>query len=158
MRVIFTLLIFVVTVCGCASSAIKKPALFSFGSSVKDIEALIKPYCEEYAVRNVVPPTGPLVKRSQTQIDCSGFYYAGKDRHIELVFQDDQLDIVWILFSKEERSEMIRLFREAYGEPTMDIEFGTVFLQANAAVRNSPSEVLFASERQVKAMLNTLRK
>jgi hypothetical protein len=98
-----------------------------------------------------------LVKETQTQIDCADFTYAGKNRSIELVFQDDELDIVWILFPETERPQILRSFRSTYGDPSMEIDFGAVFLQANAAVRNSPPEVFFASERQVKAMLKSLR-
>lgn len=145
-----------VAACGSVNHQVKKPKKFIFGSSVQEVEKLIKPLCDQYNIRRIVPSTAPLVKETQTQIDCSGFEYAGRSRHVELVFQDDQLDIVWILFSKEEKPEILRQFRSVYGEPTMEIDFGTVFLQANAAVRNSPPEVLFASDRQVKAMLKML--
>ena len=75
---------------------------------------------------------------------------------MELVFQDDQLDIIWILLAEEELPLFKQRFTEAYGEPSFEIDFGTVFLQANAAMRIQPPEVLFASARQVEAMLQQL--
>lgn len=157
MRAIIILAVSLMAVACGGVREIKKPQELSFGSSVEEIEKLVKPLCDQYSVREIVPPTAPLVKEIQTQIDCSGFTYAGKGRSIELVFQDDRLDIVWILFPEAERPKILRSFRASYGAPSMEIDFGAVFLQANAAVRNSPPEVLFASERQVKAMLKSLR-
>lgn len=157
-KLMFLATLFVVAACGEIDKEIKKPEEFIFGKSVREIEALIKPLCEEYRIRQIVPPTAPLVEETQSQIDCTGFKYAGKARTVELVFQDDQLDIVWILFPKEEKSKILKEFKSEYGEPTMEIDFGTIFLSQNAAIRNTPPEVLFASSRQVKAMLEELQR
>ena len=146
----------VLSACARIDNAIHKPEQFRFGSSVSEVEGLMEGLCDEYTIRQIVPPTGPLVEKTQTQIDCSGFDYVGKSRHIELVFQDDKLDIIWILIPEKERPAFVKKFKSAYGNPTMEIEFGAVFLQANAAIRNTPPEVLFASDRQVKAMLKEL--
>ena len=96
--------------------------------------------CSSIQVENITPITAPLTVKSQEQINCSGFMYGGKERAVELVFQDDQLDIVWILFHKEERQKFITNFKTIYGEPTMNVGFGVIFLQANTAIRNVPSE------------------
>lgn len=134
-----------------------QPQALQFGSGVDMTADRLKPYCSSLSVRSIVPITAPLAKQEQTQIDCSGFLFAGKKRHIEVVFQDDQLDIIWILFEPDERAQMLSQFISEFGEPTMDIAFGTLFLQANAALRNQPSEVLFASDRQVKVMMAALK-
>ena len=136
---------------------IAKPAVFQFGSSVADMEARMKPLCTSLNTRGITPITAPLAKHSQVQIDCLGFAYAGHPRKVELVFQDDQLDIVWVRFPEEERPQLLAAFKARHGEPSQDIDFGTVFLQANAALRNKPSEVLFASDRQVQTLLKMLK-
>lgn len=145
---------------GCASSrhSISKPEELAFGESVSSIKDKITNKCTRIIEKDIIPITAPLAKESQKQIDCFGFEYAGMPRKVELVFQDGQLDIVWILFPVEEREKLISKFTSIYGEPSMTIEFGTIYLQANAAIRNQPSEVLFASDRQVKAMLKSLSK
>ncbi|OKY27354.1 MULTISPECIES: hypothetical protein [Thalassotalea] len=134
-----------------------KPMQFSFGSTLEDVRRDIDKECLSIEVQNITPITAPLAKTSQTQINCSGFMYGGQARNVELVFQDDQLDIVWILFPKEEKQAFISSFKTLYGEPTMEIDYGAIFLQANAAIRNEPSEVLFASNRQVKVMMSILK-
>lgn len=136
---------------------IAKPDLLQFGSNVADMQAKLQPLCTSLRTREITPITAPLAKHSQVQIDCQGFAWAGQPRKLELVFQDDQLDIVWILFPEEERPALLAAFKARHGEPSMDLAFGTLFLQAQAALRNKPSEVLFASERQVKAMMKALK-
>jgi hypothetical protein len=145
---------------GCASPqySISKPEEFAFGESVDSIKESISTKCMDMVLKDIIPITAPLAKESQTQIDCFGFDYAGKPRKVELVFQDDQLDIVWVLFPVKEREKIITSLSAIYGEPSMTIDFGTIFLQANTAVRNNPSEVLFASDRQVQVMLKSLSK
>lgn len=143
---------------GCTSRySVVKPEVFVFGESFDSIKEAISSECETIEYRNIIPITAPLAKESQKQIDCTGFIYAGKPRKIELVFQDDQLDLVWILLPSEEKSIVSKNLTDVYGDPSMIIEFGTIFLQANLAVRNNPSEVLFASKRQVEVMLNNLK-
>ncbi len=150
----------IVLIQGCASSrnSIVKPEEFAFGQSVSSIKGKLANKCSRLVDKDIIPITAPLAKKSQTQIDCFGFMYAGMPRNVELVFQDDQLDIVWILFPVEEREKLISNFTSIYGKPSMTIEFGTIYLQANAAIRNQPSEVLFASDRQVKIMLKSISK
>lgn len=133
------------------------PNQFVFGSSLDKIQSNLEALCYSLQIKEITPITAPLAEVSQHQINCSGFVYGGKERDIELVFQDDQLDIVWILFQEEEKQKIISSFKIIHGEPTMDVAFGTIFLQANAAIRNTPSEVLFASNRQVKVMLQKLK-
>ena len=133
------------------------PSQFAFGQNVEQVKLNLSPMCSAINVINIVPITAPLAKQSQQQINCAGFMYGGKKRQVELVFQDNQLDIVWILFPKEEKQTFITNFKALHGEPTMEVGYGTIFLQANAAIRNEPSEVLFASIRQVKVMMNKLK-
>lgn len=145
---------------GCSSStySVSKPEAFLLGESVNAIKKTALTVCESTIEREIVPITAPLAKESQKQIDCFGFLYAGAPRQVELVFQDDQLDLIWILLPSEEKGKVIDSLTQQYGEPSMVIDYGTIYLQANAAVRNKPTEVLFASQRQVEAMLKKLSK
>lgn len=137
--------------------SVSKPESFVLGESVEYIKKETLKVCKSIEEREIVPITGPLAKLSQKQIDCEGFYYAGKPRSVELVFQDDQLDLIWILIPELEKEHTKNAMTETYGEPTMVVDYGAIYLQVNAAVRNKPSEVLFASSRQTKAMLKKLK-
>lgn len=144
--------------CATPQYSIVKPNSFTLGASFQEIKSKAIGECESIKQRNIVPITSPLAKESQKQIDCFGYMYAGKPRKVELVFLDNQLDLIWILISESEKNEVIYHMSKYYGEPSMVIDFGTVYLQENSAVRNVPPEVLFASQRQVQVMLKSLAK
>ncbi|MEP5566483.1 MAG: hypothetical protein ABJN62_01490 [Halioglobus sp.] len=156
-KIPLALLFLVSVVCQASELSFSKPTAFAFGASLEQVKTDLEHLCRSIQVKKIAPITSPLAKTSQNQIDCSGFLYAGKERKVELVFLDDQLDIVWILFPEDEKNIFLKGFEATYGEPSMVVEYGAIFLQSNAAIRNSPSEVLFASDRQVKMMLNQLK-
>lgn len=133
-----------------------KPKFLTFGSSVDEMLNALEPLCAKMAVRTITP-ANRLAKNLKQKIDCQGFRYFDKDRNLELIFQNDQLDLVWILFPEAEKTEFIERFSKAYGEPDLNVEFGLIYLQYNAAIRYQPSEILFASERQVNVILKSLK-
>ena len=158
-KLVFSFLVLLLlTSCSFQNYSVEKPVIFELGNSFDTVKEKIINECEKVTEKSIVPITAPLAKESQKQIDCFGFLYAGKKRKIELVFQDDQLDLIWILIPADEKEEIISKMNELYGAPSMVINYGTIYLQANAAFRNEPSEVLFASKRQVEAMLKILSK
>ncbi|WP_372017077.1 hypothetical protein [Pseudoxanthomonas sp. 10H] len=137
---------------------IAKPEPFAFGSPVAEVRQRLAPLCTSLQVRVVTaPPLAPLARISQHRIDCEGFPYAGRPRKVELVFQDNQLDLVWITFPAQEKDAFLRAFNARYGRPSLQVGFGSVYLAAGAAVRNVPTRVMFASPRQARAMATTLR-
>ena len=154
------LLVLALLLCGGAQAAppdVARPEAFAFGGTVAEIQARLAPLCASLRLRVVLPMTAPLARESQHQIDCEGFVYAGEPRKVELVFQDDRLDLVWILIPEAERASIVEAFAARYGAPSFESPFGTVYLQLGAAVRRQPSEVMFASSRQARAMLAQLQ-
>ena len=130
-----------------SSADISKPEVMEFGKSMAEIKQTLGPLCDSILVRINEPIQLPTAQRTQSQLDCYGFEYAGKKRKAELIFADDQLDIVWILTEAEEEEFFLNGFKEKYGEPTHKTEDATFFLNDGTAVRNVPHEVLFISER-----------
>lgn len=157
-RLILPFLLSLALTAGCATYpySVSKPEEFVLGESYDTTRHNALNMCESISEKDIVPITAPLAEKSQKQIDCLGFMYAGKPRKVELVFQDDQLDLIWILIPNNEKAVVVNELTELYGEPSMVIDYGTIYLQANTAFRNTPSEVLFASKRQVEVMLKML--
>lgn len=157
-KLISVFLMFLTPTAGCATQqyTVSKPEEFVLGESFDISRESALNVCESISEKDIVPITAPLALKSQKQIDCFGLIYAGKPRKVELVFQDDQLDLIWILLPSEEKTTVINELTRLYGKPSMVIDYGTIYLQANAAFRNIPSEVLFASKRQVEVMLKML--
>ncbi len=126
---------------------ISKPDVFEFGKSMKELKAQLSPLCDSISVKLNEPIQLPTAQKSQSQLDIHGFEYAGKKRTVELIFADDQLDVVWILTEAEEEKPLIKEFSKRFGKPTHQLEEITFFLNDGVAVRNQPHEVLFISER-----------
>ena len=126
---------------------IAKPEVMQFGKSMSEIRQVLGPLCDSISERLNEPIQLPTAQKTQSQLDCYGFQYAGKKRKVELIFADDQLDIVWILTEAEEEEFFLNGFKELYGEPTHRMEDATFFLNEGTALRNKPHEVLFISER-----------
>lgn len=157
-KLLFILCIYVFSCFAFAKGvSFQKPEIFVFGESVSVVTKKLKPQCVEMELIDVKPITAPLAKKFQTQINCSGFFYAGKPRNIELVFQDDYLDIIWILFPESDKTLIEKGFQSEFGNPDLIVEFGKIYLSANSAIRSNPSEVLFASPRQAIAMIKKLK-
>lgn len=129
------------------SNVITKPEVIEFGKTMSEIKQTLGPLCDSISERLNEPIQLPTAQKMQSQLDCYGFEYAGKKRKIELIFADDQLDIIWILTEAEEEEFFLNGFREKYGEPTHKMEDATFFLNDGTALRNQPHEVLFISER-----------
>ena len=124
-----------------------KPEVFEFGKSLSEIKAQVTPLSDSTSVRLNEEIQLPSAQKSQSQLDIYGFEFEGKKRNVELIFADDQLDIVWILTKAEEEKMFVNAFTKQYGEPTHKMEIMTFFVNDGVAVRNQPHEVLFISER-----------
>ena len=146
-RIKFSAPIIFVFLISVSSNDITKPGVMQFGKSMSEIKQVLGPLCDSISERLNEPIQLPTAQKTQSQLDCYGFEYAGKKRKVELIFADDQLDIVWILTEAEEEEFFLRGFKELYGAPTHMMEDATFFLNDGTALRNKPHEVLFISER-----------
>ena len=135
------------TSCNTSSKIVTKPVPLEFGGTMAVIEKNILPLCDSINKKRNEPIQLPTALKSQSQLDCIGFIYAGEKRKVELIFADDALDMIWILTEAEEESLFIEEFKKLYGEPTHIKEDVTFFLNDGVAVRNKPHEILFISER-----------
>lgn len=133
--------------CTNENNTLEKPSIFEFGSSMEQLEGRLIPLSDSLKVRLDEPIQLPTAKNSQSQLDVYGFEFEGKKRHVELIFADNALDIVWILIEKDETQHFIDELKGEYGAPTHVTPEATFFLNHGIAVKNTPHEVLFISER-----------
>lgn len=141
------LILFSIFFMGCKSEPIDKPKVFTFGASVDVMNEVMAPLCDSIIKRNIDPRELPTATYSQVQLDCYGFEFDGKKRKIELVFGDDELDLVWLFTEASEQEKYIDNFKSLYGKPSHEIEDATFFIKAGVAIRNDPHEILLISER-----------
>jgi len=127
--------------------SIEKPEVLKFGETKSNIMMAINDKCKIVSDVQIDQKTLPTATKTQSQVDCERFTYAGKKRKVELIFADGIFDMVWILTEADESDSLIAGFTRLYGSPTHKKEDGTFFLEAGVAVRTNPNEVLFFSDR-----------
>ncbi|MDF1698905.1 MAG: hypothetical protein P1U56_23830 [Saprospiraceae bacterium] len=147
-----SLLFWTLMIASCATQKqiVFKPKVFEFGSTMVEMQHRMQPLSDSLSVRLNEEIQLPTAHKSQSQLDVHGFMYAGKKRKAELIFADDALDIVWILTEAEEEEKFIEKFESMYGAPTHITNEATFFINDATAVRNTPHEVLFISQRLIE--------
>lgn len=129
-----------------AAQAQDRPNVPDFYSSIETVELAMADKCETIEVRELEFLLD-VTRVSQQQIDCTGFEYLGAKRFVELMFSDDELDLVIVLINPDEFEALSQKFRETHGEPTHDSAIGQFYYGDAVAIRTRPFEVVFASRR-----------
>jgi hypothetical protein len=135
-----------------ATQGFHKPEVIRWGAGTAQLQAHLKPLCPQLRTRRIDPPFLDHVKTEQLQIDCDGFRFFGKGRHVEFVIRDGRLVMVWLMVDASEAPGFIVAMSQAYGRPTATNARYIAFEQNRAAWRHKPAEILFYSpelEREV---------
>lgn len=138
-------ILFVLVLAGCAHAQpeFERPHQIRFGDTLDEIRASLEGQCESMRVRRIEPPFLANVRVRQMQIDCDGYDFRGGERHVEFVFRDDRLAMVWLMVNRDETQAMIDAMTGAYGAPTGRNSAYVAFEGARAAWRFEPAEILF---------------
>ncbi|MEQ1882977.1 MAG: hypothetical protein ABL878_18645 [Burkholderiales bacterium] len=99
--------------------------------------------CTAQRLRRIDPPFLTEVRTRQLQIDCDGFLFLGQHRHVEFVFRDDRLVMVWLMVTKQETQRMIEAMTAAFGTPSHRNGQYVSFESSRTAWRFEPAEILF---------------
>lgn len=144
---ILLIIITAITLSAYGKTDITKPNDFVFGQDIETVKKQLEGKCSKITQENIMPIQLPTAKKSQDQINCSGYIFAGQKRDIELVFADGKLDLVWILTTAEEERFFVSEYTKLYGDPTHKLKEAAFFLNHGVGVRNNPHEVLFLADR-----------
>lgn len=160
-RIFYLLSLFMVFSVVSFAQSIEKPEVFKFGDTKSNVMLALNDLCKIVSDRSIDPIELPTAQKTQSQLDCEKFKYAGKKRNIELIFADGILDMSWILIDSTEVDTLIVSFTKLYGKPTHVKDDVTFYLNEGVAVRSDPPEVLFISDRlktHYKAWLEASKK
>jgi len=124
-----------------------KPRSVQYGATVAATQTALMGACATSNTRRIEPPFLPDVKDKQMQIDCEGFQFLGKPRRAEFVFQDDSLEMIWIMTSAEEEDSIVKAMTDAVGAPTRRNNKYIAFTDNRTAVRRDRPEILLYSEK-----------
>ena len=126
-----------------------RPEVVKFGASLASLQRELQNVCVWMTTRRIDPPFKVLgdIRDKQYQIDCEGFWFAGKQRHAEFVVADDALEMVWIMTDRANASTIQNMMSRSYGESDAQNDKFYSFTRGHAALRIDVPEVLFYSER-----------
>jgi hypothetical protein len=126
-----------------AAETFRQPEVIRWGASTAQLQKQLAPLCAKLVTRRIDPPFLPDVKTEQLQIDCGGFQYRGRGRHVEFVIRDDRLVMVWLMVEASESAAIIADMKAALGAPTGVNANYVAFEKQRTAWRHKPAEILF---------------
>ena len=121
----------------------ERPGVIRWGASAAELERALAAQCPKLNTRRIDPPFLSGVKSEQLQIDCDGFQFRHRGRHVEFVIRDDRLVMVWLMVEPEEQDGIVRDMRKALGPPTRSNGKYIAFESHRTAWRFKPAEILF---------------
>jgi len=134
-----------------------RPEVIKFGARTADLHKTLAPLCARMRTRKIDPPFLDDVKIEQLQIDCDGFQFRGRGRHVEFVIRDGRLVMVWLMVDEDESSAIVRDMIQAYGQPTGRNARYIAFEGGRAAWRHKPAEILFYGADVAKTLERDFR-
>ena len=123
----------------------ERPGVIRWGASVAELERALAAQCQKLDTRRIDPPFLSGVKSEQLQIDCDGFQFRHRGRHVEFVIRDNRLVMVWLMVQPDEQESILRDMRKALGEPSRSNGKYIAFEGHRTAWRFKPAEILFYS-------------
>ncbi len=123
----------------------ERPSVIRWGASTAELERALAAHCPKLNTRKINPPFLSGVKNEQLQIDCDGFQFRHRGRHVEFVIRDDRLVMVWLMVEPGEQDGIVRDMRKALGAPTRSNGKYVAFEDHRTAWRFKPAEILFYS-------------
>lgn len=117
-----------------------------FGDSIGTIRRNLEGQCDSLSERQL-PLLLSVVEKEQTQLECSGFLYRGRNRFVELMFSDDKLDIIHIMGTEPDHQELTSAIVQECGQPSVSSTTVEYWGLHGISLRTEPHEVSFVSKR-----------
>lgn len=145
MRTVILALVASVSATTAESAPFKRPEVIRWGASTAELERSLAAKCPTLNTRKIDPPFLPDVRAEQLQIDCDGFQFRGRGRHVEFVIRDNRLVMVWLMVEPSEQAAIVADMESTFGRPTGRNAKYVAFEKHRIAWRHKPPEILFYS-------------
>ena len=135
----------------------ERPGVIRWGASAAELQKALAGQCPKLNTRRIDPPFLSGVRTDQLQLDCDGFPFRHRGRHVEFVIRDDRLVMVWLTVQSAEQDAIVRDMRKALGDPSRTNGKYIAFENHRTAWRFKPAEILFYSpelDAEVAAWFN----
>ena len=118
----------------------------SFGDNVETIRRNLGGQCDSLSERPL-PLMLSVVEKEQTQLECRGFLYWSRKRFVEMMFSDDELDIIHIMGTEPDHGELRSAVIDACGQPSFSSMTVEYYGSHGISLRTDPHEISFVSQR-----------
>ena len=117
-----------------------------FGSSFNDVKQNLQGKCDKLKSRTIKKMLS-VAKKTQRQLECTGFEYFGKKRFVEMMFSEGKLDIIHIMDIRDMLPDLKHMLVVEFGEPSLSTLAVDYFAIAGISLRVFPDEISFVSKR-----------
>lgn len=122
--------------------SVKIPSFIQMGENIEYLMPLLKSNSKFIDVQKL-KETDSITK---TQINCFGIEYAGFPRKFEARFENNKLNMVWILTGKGEENRIRKKLTEEYGKAIFINDSWEVFNNWTVLLRKDKPEVLLLTK------------
>lgn len=129
-----------------ASTAI--PNMLKLGDNLNQVKQQLNKKCDELTEQQL-PLLLSVASENQSLITCQGFYYLGSQHSIELMFSDNQLDVIQVLSIQAEHDVLRSLLKQEYGAPSYSSKEVVYYQDLGISLRAKPHNITFISARLV---------
>lgn len=91
-----------------------------------------------------------VASKNQYLIKCQDFEYLGSRHAIELMFSDNQLDVIQILGTQADSKDLRSLLKQEYGAPSYSSNKVVYYQNLGISLRTEPANITFVSQRMVR--------
>jgi len=124
------------------NSSVKIPSFINMGGSIDFLIPLLKNNSALINVEKLVE-TDSI---SKTQVNCFGIEYAGFPRKFEARFENEKLNMVWILTGKGEENRIRKKLTQEYGSALFINDSWEVFNNWTVLLRKDKPEILLLTK------------
>jgi len=122
--------------------SVKVPSFIKMGENIDDLLPLLKKHSDFIEVKKLERSTST----TKTQINCFGIEYAGFPRKFEARFENNKLNMVWILTGKGEENRLRKKLIEEYGKALFINNNWEVFNDWTVLLRKDKPEILLLTK------------
>lgn len=121
----------------------------NLGDNLAQVKQNLSKKCESLVVRTL-PRLLSVANENQSLIKCEGYKYFGSKHSLELMFSDDQLDVIQILGTQAEHNDLLSLLKQEHGEPSYSSQEAVYYQKMGISLRTKPHIITFVSNRMIR--------
>lgn len=122
------------------------PSFLKLGDNRTQVKLDLSKKCKAVSEQKL-PRLLSVASKNQYLIKCKNFEYRGSRHSIELMFSDNQLDVIQILGTQAHNKDLRNLLKQEYGKPSYSSNEVVYYQSLGISLRTKPDNITFVSQR-----------